>query len=32
MLEKARKRYAALAKVEEHHANHYQAQLAKVTA
>ena len=31
-LEKARKRFAALAKVEEHHANHYKAQLAKVTA
>ena len=31
-LEKAQKRFAALAKVEERHANHYKAQLAKVTA
>ncbi len=31
-LEKAKKRFAALAKVEERHANHYKAQLAKVTA
>lgn len=31
-LEKAQKRFAALAKVEERHANHYQAQLAKVNA
>ena len=31
-LEKALKRFAALAKVEERHANHYKAQLAKVTA
>lgn len=31
-LEKARKRFAALAKVEERHANHYQAQLDKVAA
>lgn len=31
-LEKARKRFAALAKVEERHANHYKAQLAKLTA
>ena len=30
-LEKAQKRFAALAKVEERHANHYKAQLAKVT-
>lgn len=29
-LEKAQKRFAALAKVEERHANHYQAQLDKV--
>ncbi|MCB6183223.1 rubrerythrin family protein [Leeia sp. TBRC 13508] len=29
-LEKAAKRFAALAKVEERHANHYQAQLDKV--
>ena len=29
-LEKARKRFAALAKVEERQANHYKAQLAKV--
>ena len=32
MLEKAQKRFAALAKVEERHANHYKAQLAKITA
>ena len=31
-LERAQKRFAALAKVEERHANHYQAQLAKVSA
>ena len=31
-LEKAQKRFAALAKVEERHANHYKAQLAKVVA
>ncbi len=31
-LEKAQKRFAALAKVEERHAAHYQAQLDKVTA
>jgi rubrerythrin len=31
-LEKAQKRFAALAKVEERHAQHYQAQLDKVTA
>jgi rubrerythrin len=31
-LEKAAKRFAALAKVEERHANQYRAQLAKVTA
>jgi rubrerythrin len=31
-LEKAQKRFAALAKVEERHANHYKAQLASVTA
>lgn len=31
-LEKAQKRFAALAKVEERHANHYQAQLNKVKA
>jgi rubrerythrin len=30
-LEKAQKRFAALARVEERHANHYKAQLAKVT-
>lgn len=30
-LEKAQKRFAALAKVEERHAAHYQAQLDKVT-
>ena len=29
-LEKAAKRFAALAKVEERHANHYRAALAKV--
>ena len=31
-LEKAQKRFAALAKVEERHANHYKARLATVTA
>jgi rubrerythrin len=31
-LEKAAKRFAALAKVEERHANQYRAQLTKVTA
>ncbi|WP_249931156.1 rubrerythrin [Ramlibacter sp. 2FC] len=31
-LEKARKRFAALAKVEERHARHYQDQLAQVAA
>jgi rubrerythrin len=31
-LEKAQKRFAALAKVEERHARHYQAQLDKVSA
>jgi rubrerythrin len=31
-LEKAQKRFAALARVEERHANHYKAQLAKVVA
>jgi len=31
-LEKAQKRFAALARVEERHANHYKAQLAKVAA
>ncbi len=31
-LEKAQKRFAALAKVEERHARHYQAQLDKVNA
>ena len=31
-LEKAQKRFSALAKVEERHANHYQAQLDKVRA
>lgn len=31
-LEKAQKRFAALARVEERHANHYKAQLAKVIA
>jgi rubrerythrin len=31
-LEKAQKRFAALAKVEQRHANHYKAQLAKVMA
>lgn len=31
-LEKAQKRFAALAKVEERHANHYKAQLATLTA
>lgn len=31
-LAKAAKRFAALAKVEEKHANHYKAHLAKVTA
>jgi rubrerythrin len=30
-LEKAQKRFAALAKVEERHANHYKAQLASIT-
>lgn len=30
-LEKAAKRFAALAKVEEHHANQYRATLAKIT-
>lgn len=29
-LEKAQKRFAALAKVEERHAHHYQAQLARI--
>ena len=32
VLENAAKRFAALAKVEERHANHYKATLAKVTA
>ena len=32
VLEKASKRFAALAKVEERHANNYKATLAKVTA
>ena len=32
VLEKAAKRFAALAKVEERHANHYKATLATVTA
>jgi rubrerythrin len=31
-LDKAQKRFAALARVEERHANHYKAQLAKVAA
>ena len=31
-LAKAAKRFAALAKVEERHANHYRAQLARATA
>lgn len=31
-LEKAQKRFAALARVEERHANHYKAQLSKVSA
>ena len=31
-LEKAQKRFAALARVEERHANHYKAQLVKVAA
>lgn len=31
-LEKAQKRFAALARVEERHASHYQAQLDKLTA
>jgi rubrerythrin len=31
-LEKAQKRFAALARVEERHANHYKAQLATVQA
>ena len=30
-LEKAQKRFAALAKVEERHANHYRAQLASIS-
>ena len=30
-LEKAQKRFAALTKVEEHHANHYKARLSVVT-
>ena len=30
-LEKAQKRFAALAKVEERHANHYKEQLAKIS-
>jgi len=29
-LEKAQKRFAALAKVEERHANHYQNRLAEI--
>ncbi|MDE2368328.1 MAG: rubrerythrin family protein [Burkholderiales bacterium] len=32
VLEKAAKRFAALAKVEERHANHYKAALAKIAA
>jgi rubrerythrin len=32
VLTKAAKRFAALAKVEEKHANHYRAQLEKVAA
>ena len=32
MLEKAAKRFAALAKIEERHANRYRAELAKVSA
>jgi rubrerythrin len=32
VLEKAAKRFAALAKVEERHANHYQQALNKLTA
>ena len=32
VLEKAAKRFAALAKVEERHANHYKATLAKISA
>ncbi len=32
VLEKAAKRFAALARVEEKHANHYSAQLKRVTA
>ena len=32
VLEKAAKRFAALAKVEERHANHYKAALAKISA
>ncbi|MBU6259020.1 MAG: rubrerythrin family protein [Burkholderiales bacterium] len=32
VLEKAAKRFAALAKVEERHANHYKATLAKIAA
>jgi rubrerythrin len=31
-LAKAQKRFAALAKVEERHANHYKARLAQATA
>ena len=31
-LDKAQKRFAALARVEERHANHYKAQLAKIAA
>ena len=31
-LEKAQKRFAALARVEERHADHYKAQLASITA
>ena len=31
-LAKAAKRFAALAKVEERHANHYRATLAKIAA
>jgi rubrerythrin len=32
VLEKAAKRFAALAKVEERHANHYRATLEKIAA
>ncbi len=32
MLQKAAKRFAALAKIEERHANHYRAALAKISA